>query len=227
MTAGRPPAVRASAWDTPPGVSTAGSIYAVAPHLQLSAARLLHAQGRWIHVDVMTEGDRPVGGVPLETLDAVRATLPDAQVEVHLVSRAPGRLDDLLGRVLAARPQRVVLPVSEDGATGALARSVRDRGAQAWAELAPGASVPDAGALRAEVDGALLMLIRPGTRQDADLARLDVARALAHQLTVGVDGGITAGNTSACVAAGAVHLVSGRALLRQVDPIHKALEGAR
>lgn len=227
MTGRRTPAVRMSAWDTPPGVSTAGSIYAVGAHLQLSAARLLQGQGRWVHVDVMAEGGRPVGGVPLATLDEIRATLPDARVEVHLVSRAPGRLDEVLGRVLGARPQRVVLPLRKHGAMGTLARSVRERGAQVWAEIAPDARVPEAGALRDEVDGALLMLIPPGTRQDADLTRLDAVRALAPHLAVGVDGGVDSDNTSSCVAAGAVHLVSGRALLRKVDPINKALEGAR
>jgi pentose-5-phosphate-3-epimerase len=217
------------AWVTPPEVSTAGSIYAVAPDLHLPAARLLHEHGRWVHFDVVTEAGRPAGGVPLETLAAVRAALPDARLEVHVICRdaGPAPLDAVLDQVLAAQPGRVVLPLQACDATTPLPRRVRAQGAQVWAEVAPDARIGDPHALRAGADGALVMLIEPGTRQDADLARLETVRMLAPHMQVGVDGGVGPDNTADCLEAGAVHLVSGRALLCPEEPTHDVVEGVR
>lgn len=220
--------VVARTWATPPGVSTAGSLYAVATELRLAAARLLHEQGRWVHVDVMVADGRPAGGVAVEELAAVRAALPGARVEVHLISR-DGRgahLDAVVPQVLDAGPQRLVLPVHLCG-SGPLLRRVRSSGAQPWAEVAPDTRLADVRAEQDAVDGALVMLIPPGTREDADLARLATVRLLAPHLPVGVDGGVGPDNTPACLSAGAVHLVSGRALLRPRGLTTTVLEGAR
>lgn len=230
MTAQHPvPAPVLNPWPTPSGISTAGSLYAVAPALQLAAARLLHEQARWVHVDVIVEGGRPVGGVALDLLAGVRTALPGARLEVHVIRRdaAPFSVDRVLDRVLATGPQRVILPLDLCGTTAALPRRVRYEGAQAWAEIAPGARIGQPRTLVDGTDGALVMLIPPGTRQDADPARLAAVRALTSYLPVGVDGGVGPQNTPDCLAAGAVHLVSGRALLGATDLTNTTREGAR
>ena len=222
-------------WDRPPGVSTAGSLYALPPASRPAAAALLHAHGHWVHVDVLTEGGRAVGGVEVETLAAVRAALPAARVEVHVIERAAGPADpgpdDLLGRLLAARPQRLVLPPAWCAAESPAARRIRTSGGELWTEVAPSVGIDVVRGLGDAVDGALVMLIEPGTREVADLSRLEAVRQLAGYLPVGVDGGVRLEHTAACLAAGAVHLVSGRALLQPphpvVTPVPVPLEGAR
>ncbi|MGY1692620.1 hypothetical protein [Geodermatophilus sp. SYSU D01105] len=222
-------------WDTPPGTSTAGSLYALPPESRPAGATLLHARGHWVHVDVLTAGGRAVGGVAVETLAAVRAALPAARVEVHVIERASGPAapapDDLLERLLAARPQRLVLPPGWCAAGSPAAHRIRGSGGEVWTEVAPTVAVDVVRGLAGAVDGALVMLIQPGTREAADLSRLDTVRQLAAHLPVGVDGGVRPEHTAACLAAGAVHLVSGRALLQPTDPVGipvpVPLEGAR
>jgi pentose-5-phosphate-3-epimerase len=220
-------------WDTPADVSTAGSLYALPPESRPAAAALLHARGHWVHVDVLTAGGQVVGGVAVETLAAVRAALPAARVEVHVIELGAGAVapapDDLLERLLAARPQRLVLPPVWCAAASPASRRIRRHGGELWAEVAPGVDVDVVRELTDAVDGVLVMLIQAGTREAADLSRLETVRRLAEHLPVGVDGGVRPEHTAACLEAGAVHLVSGRALLQPTGPvgIPVPLEGAR
>lgn len=227
------PGVAVQPWDTPPGVSTAGSLLSLPPELQPAAAELLHAQGRWVHVDVLAAAGEAVGGVAVEVLVAVRAALPAARVEVHVIERADGPAapgsGDLLDQLLAARPQRLFLPPAWCAAGNPASRRIRGSGGELWTEVAPTVDVDVVRGLAAAVDGALVMLIPPGTREAADLSRLETVRQLSGYLPVGVDGGVRPEHTAACLAAGAVHLVSGRALLQPAEPVDipVPLEGAR
>jgi 2-desacetyl-2-hydroxyethyl bacteriochlorophyllide A dehydrogenase len=202
------------------GASGAGSLFAVADADRVAVAAALAARDRWVHVDVILSADGSWHGVPAQTLVAVRHALPHARVEVHLIDLdggpgrpRPDRVDDALATVLPQRPQRVVLPAHRCSHGDPALRMVRAAGAQAWVEVRPGADLPRVQANLHLVDGALVMLIDPGTREAADLRHLDAVRTLAPHTPVGVDGGVGPANVAACLAAGATHLVSGRGLL--------------
>jgi hypothetical protein len=187
-------------WDGPG--SRAGSLYSTPPELRRDAARQLAAAGWWLHVDVLLTPDGPEG-ISVDALAEVRDELPDALVEVHLMEFG-GQLSPVLDSFLELRPDRVVLPASRCGTDGP---RVRDTGTQVWSEVHRGV-LPDV-----EVDGLLLMLIDPGTRQDCDLDRLRATSTFPAGVPVGVDGGVRPPHLAPCLEAGVRHLISGRALL--------------
>jgi len=204
----------------PAGVSRAGSLYAVPAPLRVRAAHELTDAGWWVHVDLIVRptaaGPDPDTGVTRAELRRVRDERPDARLDVHVIDltpSGPGGGDGLarvLDDVLPGRPDRVVLPAARCAPDDPAARAVRDAGAALWAEA--GAAPPAAG-----VDGLLVMLIDPGTTQSIDLRRLTAVRGAPPGLPVGVDGGVGRDHTTACLRAGARHLVSGRALLTPAD----------
>lgn len=201
----------------------AGSLYAfpAADHAAVAAA--LASSGAWVHVDVIIRPDGSLDGVPPASLSAVRRAAPTAAVEVHVIDLREDRpadgsagsaaaLDAVLAQVLAERPQRLVVPASRWAAADRAAQHLRAAGGQVWVEVPPegsGTALPGP----QDVDGALVMLIEPGSRDEADLQQLALVRALAPTLPVGVDGGVDAAVATACLAAGATHVVSGRALV--------------
>ena len=63
------------------------------------------------------------------------------------------------------------------------------------------------------LDGALLMLVPPGTRQAADATLLTKVETLARTLPVAVDGGVTPEIAHRCRRSGTTFVVSGRSLL--------------
>ena len=71
-----------------------------------------------------------------------------------------------------------------------------------------------------QVDGALVMLITPGTKQAADLDQLDKLARLVTKVPVGVDGGVTHRIAKECDDRGASYLVSGRDLLLTSTTTH-------
>lgn len=195
-------------------VEMAGSLYAAAPDDRLEAARALHIAGCWVHVDVIIDGSGVAIGVSLDELAAVRSALPEALLDVHLIV-LPG-LDDS-GRAAAAAAvvaavvdcgvQRLSVAPRLLGPDGPA--TLRSVGVAVWYEVAD-ASAAD---VPSDADGALVMLITPGTAEAADVSRLEAVEALSGRLPVGVDGGVTDAVALLARSAGADYLVSGRALL--------------
>ncbi|MFD0483268.1 hypothetical protein ACFQ46_11740 [Kineococcus sp. GCM10028916] len=187
------------------GGSAAGSLYAVPAEERLAAAHQLDGAGWWVHVDLVLDPSGVSTGVSVETLQLVRESLPQTRLEVHVIDLGP--VPTPLDVVLAAQPDRVVLSAGRCRREG---EEVRAAGAQVWVEHAGSPLPPDL-----VVDGALVMLIDPGTTQPIDLARLDAVASLPPGLPVGVDGGVGRAHVQALTDAGVQHLVSGRALLSQ------------
>ncbi|ERK73542.1 putative chlorophyll synthesis pathway protein BchC [Leifsonia aquatica ATCC 14665] len=217
LTVQRAPAI--AAWHDTIDATLAGSLYAVESQLRLDCARVLVDAGCAVHVDVIVAADGTHIGVLPTELTRVLATVNPASVDVHIML-SPGAiaepavraeveriLDDLAGTgVHHVTVGRELLACAHDALT-----AVRASGAHVWVELQPdddGHDIPD-------VDGVLVMFIPSGTAGHADPACLDKIPALAERWPVGVDGGITAGLARAAADAGATHIVSGRALLRQ------------
>lgn len=191
-------------WDG--AAERSGSLYSIPSEHRFAAARQLTEQGWWLHVDVLAA---PVpDGVSAEELRRVRAELPDARVEVHVMDLG-GDYAGALDTALKHRPDRMVLPATRCAADGPL---VRATGAELWSERHhdPLPDVP--------LDGVLLMLIDPGTRATCDLTRLRHLADVPAGTPVGVDGGVSREHLEAVQAAGVRHVVVGRALLSQQHP---------
>ena len=197
-----------------------GSLFAVAPSLQILAARALVAADCTVHVDLILDEAGKHVGVSLDEFEAVMAEVPKAFADVHLMlGEGAGHgeaADREIVRLLARLQELQIahLSVSRDmwrDHADAIAR-VRKAGIPVWLEIPPdddGADIP------ALADGVLVMFIQPGTTGAADPTCLEKIPAITDHYVVGVDGGITSSLARACADAGASYIVSGRALLRQ------------
>lgn len=201
--------------DAPDGPRASGSLYAVAPAEREAAATALAARGLNVHVDVVIDPAGRHRGLTPDEMRAARAAAPDARLEVHLIvdGAEPGADSDrAVGETIAAaietRVAVVMLPPELCAEPGALVAALRSAGIAVWAAIGP----HDAAVVPAGADGALVMLIEPGTLDSADPALVDRVAELSRRRPVGVDGGVTEELAERCIAAGATTIVAGRAL---------------
>lgn len=188
----------------------AGSVYAVAPPHRIAAARAMAEAGLDIHLDVMAADEGLPAGVSIGELAAITDAVGPSTADVHLIG-SPAFVDATLPEVLAHRPAKVFLPWA--AFTDERAATIRDAGGAAWIALWQewdGITTPR---WPATVDGVLVMLIEPGTRDRCRLDRLGIVAACAAELPVIVDGGVTEDIAPLCLTAGVASMVVGRALL--------------
>lgn len=210
-------------WHTDyPGLLT-GSVYAAAPSERTTFARALADAGMAVHVDVMAPDEGLPAGVSLAEYSGISDSLGPSRCDVHLIGSAEFA-DEMLPALLAMRPGRVFLPWA--AFTEQRAAAIRDAGSAAWIAVWEewsgwGDGLPPP--WPASPDGALVMLIEPGTKDRCRVERLDVAAACAVWLPVIVDGGITEEIAPLCVTAGVEAMVVGRALLAETPGIEKGI----
>lgn len=201
----------------------AASIYALPPADRIRGARAAHDAGCWVHVDVILRHREGAGlrsvGVTLDQLAAVTAAIPDAAVDVHLIllGDAP---DDLRDRAVDEVGERLVqLSPTRLSATPAILDRLGPRlraanpEVELWGELWPGLEWSGV----TSVDGVLVMLIEPGTKQLAHPDRLAAVAHVAARLPAGVDGGISREAAGEAMRRGASYLVLGRSLFDTVS----------
>ncbi|MFT4232330.1 MAG: hypothetical protein QM606_06100 [Leucobacter sp.] len=229
------PGVGLASWATDlPAGAVAGSIYAVGPDRRIEAAKELAARGMPIHADlILAPGDGDGGdgvgtagrivhlGVAPHEIRALRAALPDARIELHVIlldgAGLVGGSVEMRALTEFAREvgaERIVLPewlAGDDAVCAAFAGS----GCAVWRELPPTYTVGDLAAGR--FGGSLVMLIAPGTRDTADPALLERVAALAPSCDVAVDGGVTPELAVRALSSGAQYVVAGRSLFTTHD----------
>jgi pentose-5-phosphate-3-epimerase len=191
----------------------AGSVYAAPPGLRISAAQELSVAGLDVHVDVMAESEGLPAGVSMAELADIVAAVGPSRVELHLIGSAEF-VDTKLLRILQLRPAKVFLPW--DAFTERRADALRAAGSSAWISLWTEWDGTVAPRWAATPDGALVMLIEPGSRDRCRVDRLGIVTAFASEdpgMPVIVDGGITEDIAPLCVTAGVDSMVVGRALL--------------
>lgn len=189
-----------------------GSLYAVPQRRRAEAAVLLHRNGCRIHVDVII-GRSGHQGVTWPELAEIRAALPLARIDLHLIVLDTIAIEEEATAVDVAR--RLSLETLTMTGEQVLRQApqvdrLRATGTTVWEEIAPDVDGVTAGD---HVDGALIMLITPGTKELADLGQLDKITRLADEFPVGVDGGVTHLIGRQCHNRGAGYLISGRDLL--------------
>lgn len=197
-----------------PGILS-GSVYAVPPELRVVAANLLTSQGHRVHVDFIVTEDGTSAGVTPEEMLRISEQVPAARFDAHLIIPEDG-LNEAVLKASASAIHAVAQVHAETFALSAhaaetfsdLLRSLRDRKVSIWTEIPVGAD--PAGTEYA--DGALVMLIESGTRNEADRSQLQKVLTLAETTNVGIDGGVTAALAVEGLEAGANVIVSGRAL---------------
>lgn len=188
----------------------AGSVYTVPPAERTRTARDLADAGLDVHVDMMASDEGYPVGVGIDGLRDIAAAVDPERVGVQLIGSAVF-VDAVLPEVLSTRPGKVFLPWHVF--TADRADAVRAAGGAAWIacwdEWDGNGSPP----WPASPDGALVMLIEPGTSGTCRLSQLAVVSAFANEVPVNVDGGVTEDVAPLCLTAGAESMVVGRALL--------------
>lgn len=195
-----------------------GSVYAVEPRLRVEAARRLTEAGCRVHADLILDAGHRHHGVSVDELAAIRRAVPAARIDVHLIVLGSSQDPTAL-----AEEQRVIQAAVAVGAEfitvspprltlhQASLDAARTAGTGLWLEVAPDQPGLDE-TETAAVDGALVMLIEPGTKHAANLEHLAKVERLAAQLPVAVDGGVTRDIAARCVQLGARYTISGRDL---------------
>lgn len=194
----------------------AGSVYTVPPTERVRTARDLTAAGLDVHVDMMASDEGYPVGVSLDELREIAATVQRSRIGVQLIGSAE-YVDAVLPEVLSTQPDKVFLPWG--AFTADRVAGVRAAGSAAWIAVWDEWDGTGAAPWPARPDGALVMLIEPGTSGSSRLSRLAVVSACAGEVPVHVDGGVAEDIAPLCVTAGAESMVVGRAMLspRQVE----------
>lgn len=192
------------------GAILAGSLLAAGSAPLVETGRALVDAGAWCHVDVMDGIFTPHRGLPATSLREL-AEAGCGPLDAHLMLADP---EPVLASVLRHPPDRVTVHLESSGSPEAAARRIRDAGSSPWLAISPRTPYLACVDHLDAFDGALVMLVSPGSRNTAaDLNLLTKVRQLQERIPVGVDGGVTTANVHQCLQAGARYLVSGRSLL--------------
>lgn len=217
MTAlSEPSELRIAPWASTFGPGTiSGSVYSVPAPLRVEAARVLTNQGQRVHIDFIVAEDGRAVGVTPEDLLRISTAVPDAVFDAHLILPEQPLTEAVLKAAVSAihaleQVQAETFALSRQAMEifADLLRGVRERKVAIWTEIPVGADPT----LIKQVDGALVMLIESGTRNEADRSQLRKVTALAGTTSVGIDGGVTGTLAAEGRDAGASLIVSGRAL---------------
>lgn len=195
----------------------AGSVYAAADRAR--AGRAFADAGLDVHVDMMATDEGLPQGVSVGEVRELAKTVDRSRIGVHLIGSA-AFVDAVLPDVLAVQPAKVFLPwhaFTDDRISAAHAV-----GSAAWIVVWDEWDGNGSPAWPAPPDGALVMLIEPGTAGTCRLGQLAVVAACAAELPVNVDGGVTEHAAPLCITAGAESMVVGRALLATSPSERKA-----
>lgn len=193
------------------GVELSGSLYAVAPAHRLAAAQLLTEQNIWIHADVFEDAQTGV------SLDLIRQLSDEGAgpLDVHLLTA--GTLQDL-DAVCRPGISRITFPFEDVPDPAAVAARIRAAGISPWLAVAPTTTLETCTGALPHVDGLLVMLIEPGTRDSFDPAQLGKVSQASTARSVGVDGGVGEDNLGKVLNAGATYIVVGRRLFAVPTP---------
>lgn len=181
-----------------------------------------HSNADLIHVDIMDGRFVPniSFGLPVCEAIARHATKP---LDVHLMMVEP---EKYLARFRQAGAARLTIHIEACPNLHRSIQSIRELGAAAGVAVNPHTPVELLVDILPEVDTVLLMSVNPGfggqkfiENTYSKIGRLAAMRRSAGlEFTIGIDGGVTAGNAGRLVEAGADILIAGSFVFNAPDP---------
>lgn len=183
---------------------------------------VLDAGADWLHVDVMDGHYVPNITIGLPVVKSLRAALPDAFLDVHIMIDNP----DVMGpRFVDAGADLVCFHPEASRHPHSTIQRIHDLGGKAGIAINPGTPLSCLDYLADDLDLILIMSVNPGFGGQSFIGNTlpklhdlqDKLTAMEVDIDVQVDGGVRAENAAAIRRAGADVLVAGSAIFKQQD----------